>query len=87
MPERWTTDNPNAIIDKRTFLTFSTGPYNCIGQKLAIMEMRSLVANLVRSFEITFAEGEDGSTIENKSQDCFTMTVGKLDVKLTPRRV
>ncbi|USP73086.1 uncharacterized protein yc1106_00360 [Curvularia clavata] len=87
MPERWTTENPNAIIDKRTFLTFITGAYNCIGQKLAITEMRSIVANLVRSFEITFADGEDGSTIENKSQDCFTVTVGKLDVNLTPRRV
>ena len=86
MPERWTAENPNAIIDKRTFLTFMTGAYNCIGQKLAILEMRSLVANLVRSFEITFADGEDGSTIENKSRDCFTMTVGKLDVKLKPRR-
>lgn len=58
---------------------------NCIGQKLAMMELRSVTANLVRSFEITFADGENGSTIENKSRDCFTMTVGKLDVRLKPR--
>jgi hypothetical protein len=49
------------------------------------MELRSVTANLVRSFEITFADGENGSTIENKSRDCFTMTVGKLDVRIKPR--
>jgi hypothetical protein len=36
-------------------------------------------------FEISFADGEDGSTIEYKSQDCFTTNAAKLDVKLTPR--
>jgi cytochrome P450 len=85
MPERWTDERPSANIEKRAFLPFLTGPYNCIGQKLAMMELRSVTANLIRSFEITFAEGENGSTIENKSQDCFTMNVGKLDVRLTPR--
>jgi cytochrome P450 len=85
MPERWTDERPNAILDKRAFLPFLTGPYNCVGQRLAMMEMRSVTANLIRSFEIDFAEGEDGSTIENRSRDCFTMNVGKLDVKLLPR--
>ncbi|KAI4664778.1 uncharacterized protein J4E79_003076 [Alternaria viburni] len=85
MPERWTGERLGAIIDKRAYLPFSIGPYNCIGQKLAMMELRSVTANLVRSFEISFAEGEDGSTIENKTRDCFTIIVGKLDVKLTPR--
>ncbi|EMD97546.1 hypothetical protein COCC4DRAFT_203974 [Bipolaris maydis ATCC 48331] len=86
MPERWTSENPNAIIDKRSFMTFLSGPYSCIGQKLAMIEMRSVVANLVRSFEITFADGEDGSAIASRSRDCFTMKVGDLDVKLTPRQ-
>lgn len=85
LPERWTGERPGAIIDKRAYLPFLTGPYNCIGQKLAMMELRSVTANLVRSFEIAFADAEDGYTIENKSRDCFTMNVGKLDVKLTPR--
>jgi cytochrome P450 len=85
LPERWTGERPRAIIDKRAYLPFLTGPYNCIGQKLAMMELRSVTANLVRSFEIAFADAEDGNTIENKSRDCFTMNVGKLDVKLIPR--
>ncbi|KAL1654432.1 hypothetical protein SLS61_003033 [Didymella pomorum] len=85
MPERWTDEQPEAIIDKRAFMPFSTGVYNCVGQKLAMMELRSITANLVRAFDITFAEGEDGSAVEKKSRDCFTTNVGKLDVRLKPR--
>ncbi|KAF1844083.1 cytochrome P450 [Cucurbitaria berberidis CBS 394.84] len=85
MPERWTGEQPDAVIEKRAFMPFNTGVYNCVGQKLAMMELRSVTANLIRLFEMSFAEGEDGSTIEKKTRDCFTTNVGKLDVKLTPR--
>lgn len=85
MPERWTDERPEAIIDKRAFMPFSTGVYNCVGQKLAIMESRSVTANLIKLFEISFAEGEDGKEILEKSRDCFTTNMGKLDVRLKPR--
>jgi cytochrome P450 len=84
MPERWTDEQPDAVIDKRAFMPFGTGVYNCVGQKLAMMELRSVTANLLRAFEISFAEGEDGSAIE-KSRDNFTISVGKLDVRLKQR--
>ncbi|UPX19180.1 Tryprostatin B 6-hydroxylase [Ascochyta rabiei] len=87
LPERWTDEQPDAVIDKRAFLPFSTGVYNCVGQKLALMELRSVTANLVREFEFGFAEGEDGSAVEKNGRDCFTHNTGKLDVKLTPRYV
>ncbi|KAF2129891.1 cytochrome P450 [Dothidotthia symphoricarpi CBS 119687] len=85
MPERWTDEKPEAIMDKRAFMPFGTGVYSCVGQKLAMAELRSVVANWMRLFEMEFAEGEDGSTIVNESRDCFTTNVGKVDVKLTPR--
>ncbi|KAJ4350988.1 hypothetical protein N0V95_004222 [Ascochyta clinopodiicola] len=85
LPERWTDEQPEAVIDKRAFLPFSTGVYNCVGQKLALMELRSVTANLVRGFEIAFAEGEDGTAVERNGRDCFTHNTGKLDVRLTPR--
>ncbi|KZM25023.1 heme binding [Ascochyta rabiei] len=87
LPERWTDEQPDAVIDKRAFLPFSTGVYNCVGQKLALMELRSVTANLVREFEFGFAEGEDGSAVEKNGRDCFTHNTGKLDVRLTPRYV
>lgn len=85
MPERWTNEQPGAIIDKRAYMPFSFGPYSCVGQKLAIIELRSVTANLIRMFDVSFADGEDGSTMDNKSRDCFTTNVGKLDVKLSAR--
>jgi cytochrome P450 len=85
MPERWTDEAPECIIDKRAYMPFSTGPYNCVGQKLAIMELRSVTANLVRLFDMRFAEGENGRSVESETQDCFTLVVGSLDVELTRR--
>jgi cytochrome P450 len=85
LPERWTDEQPEKVIDKRAFMPFSTGVYNCVGQKLAMLELRSVTANLMRLFEIGFAEGEDGREILEKSRDCFTTNVGKLDVRLRAR--
>ncbi|KAF2734670.1 cytochrome P450 [Polyplosphaeria fusca] len=85
MPERWTDEKPEYIQDKRAFMPFSAGIYNCVGQKLSIMEMRVIVANLTRSFDVKFADGETGAACEKETRDCFTLNVGKLDVKLTPR--
>ncbi|KAF2466583.1 cytochrome P450 [Lindgomyces ingoldianus] len=86
MPERWTDEASSThLLDKRAFMPFITGPYNCIGQKLAMMEMKSVTANLVRAFEMRFADGENGESVEQDTKDVFTLNVGKLDVKLTLR--
>jgi cytochrome P450 len=84
-PERWTDEAPELIKDKRAFMPFSTGVYNCVGQKLAMMEMRTVTANLVRRFEISFVGKDRGESVVNETRDCFTLNVGPLDVKLTPR--
>jgi len=84
MPERWTDEAPEYIQDRRAFMSFSAGVYNCVGQKLAVMEMTTVVANLVRSFEIEL-RGDLGEALIKKSRDSFTLTVGALDVRLTPR--
>lgn len=84
MPERWTDEKPDYVVDKRALLAFSAGPYNCVGQKLAVMEMKCVIGNLVRHFEMRFADGEDGGRVEKETRDCFTLNVGQLDVKLTP---
>jgi cytochrome P450 len=86
IPERWTNEAPELIRDKRAFIPFSTGAYNCIGQKLAMMEMRTVTANLVRLFEISFAGTDAGESVVKQSRDCFTLNVGPLDVKLTSRK-
>ena len=90
-PERWTQSKTKSsaarpyTADRLAFTPFGIGPYNCAGQKLAMMEMRTVTANMVRRFEIQFADGEDGSAMEKETADCFTLCVGTLDVTLTAR--
>jgi len=88
MPERWLDEHQAEYIrDKRAFMPFSTGTYKCIGNNIAMMEMRVVTANLVRRFDISPAPGEDYSDIENKTKDTFTLTMGKFDVVMTSRKL
>lgn len=34
-------------------MIFSAGPRNCIGQKFAVLEMKSMVSKVLRNFEIS----------------------------------
>lgn len=70
------------------FVPFSFGPANCVGMRLAMLEMRIVVALLVRNFDFAPAPGvgrEDLDKYEGTIEDWFAASVGQLNVKLTPR--
>lgn len=46
-----------------TIFNFSAGSRNCIGQKFAILEMKSLITKLVRHFEISVDPSYGGPLI------------------------
>ncbi|KAI8115386.1 Cytochrome P450 4d2 [Lucilia cuprina] len=50
IPERFSAENIEKI-HPFAFLPFSWGPRNCIGQKFAILEIKSIVSCLLRHFE------------------------------------
>ena len=84
LPERWTTQ-PEKVKHKDAFAPFSVGPFGCIGKNLALMELRTLVTRLIKSFDVEFAPGEDGSKVLTKTKDHFTVDVGDLELVFKPR--
>ncbi|KAL4806737.1 cytochrome P450 [Aspergillus unguis] len=84
IPERWYS-RPDLVKNKNAFAPFSLGPFNCIGRPLALMNLRTTIAQLIMEFDIALAPGEDGKRFLDDSQDNFVYYFGKLDVVFTPR--
>ncbi|KAI1485026.1 cytochrome P450 monooxygenase-like protein [Biscogniauxia mediterranea] len=85
-PERWTPDGSRELIlKKEAWFPFSTGKFACIGQQLALNEIRTIVAKMVLEFDIVFAEGETGRALLEDSQDIFTMVMAKLNLRFIKR--
>ncbi|XP_065365615.1 probable cytochrome P450 4d14 [Calliphora vicina] len=51
LPERFASVNGEKI-NPYTFLPFSAGPRNCMGQKFAMLEMKSIVSCILRHYEL-----------------------------------
>ncbi|KAL7907218.1 cytochrome P450 [Trichoderma velutinum] len=86
VPERWY-QFPDMIKDKDAFAPFSAGPYGCIGKRLALNDIRQMVARLVWTFDIAFAPGEDGASFERDAIDAFMITYGELRLTLKPKDI
>ncbi|KAH9208989.1 cytochrome P450 [Leptodontidium sp. 2 PMI_412] len=84
IPERWST-KPELIINKSAYAPFSIGRYGCIGKNLALMELRTVTALLVSKFDVSFAPGEDGNTLLEKSEDYFTIGLKELMLQFKAR--
>lgn len=59
-PERFLEKAQGGMGNAYTFIPFSAGPRNCIGQKFAMLEMKSVVSKILQHFEISI----DGSNSE-----------------------
>ena len=64
---------------------YHTGPMGCIGKPLALMELRCVLAKLITTFDVKFAPGDDGTDLDAKSRDHFTLEPGPLNLCFTAR--
>jgi cytochrome P450 family 628 len=62
-----------------------TGPYNCVGKQLALLEARMVLAHTVWNYEMEFAPGENGSRIINETIDIVILKAGQLDLVFRKR--
>ncbi|KIW07631.1 uncharacterized protein PV09_01577 [Verruconis gallopava] len=85
IPERWYS-RPELVKKKEAFFPFSLGPMGCIGKPLALMELRIVMAKLLLAFDVSYAPGETGKDLIEKSRDHFTIETGPLHLVFTPRK-
>jgi cytochrome P450 len=87
MPERWLAgdDDPTFVVNQNAFIPFSTGPANCIGKNVAMLEMRMVLAYAIQTFKISFVEGYNPARWEAELRDHFVFEKGSLPVVITTR--
>lgn len=54
-PERFLSERSMEKQNSFTYIPFSAGPRNCIGQKFALYEIKSIVSKILRNFELVLA--------------------------------
>lgn len=86
VPERWTDEKPDWIINKAAYFPFVGGAYSCVGKGLAYIELRVVVAMLFGRFDVRLADGEDGRRFREETRDTFVANLGELEVVFSERR-
>ncbi|UYV62128.1 CYP4V2 [Cordylochernes scorpioides] len=82
-PERFRPGSPQLLSRHPfAFIPFSAGPRNCIGQKLAMLEQKTLVATIVKHFDI---ESRDHFDTLLPCLDVVLSTVQPLMLRFKPR--
>ncbi|TFK52869.1 cytochrome P450 [Heliocybe sulcata] len=88
IPQRWSSE-PELALRKDAFNPFSTGTFACVGKQLAMLELRTVVYMMVKSFDMSLADPVKGAiafTQEPGHRDCFTMDTPSLPVLLRRRQ-
>ncbi|KAJ3214979.1 hypothetical protein HDU67_000996 [Dinochytrium kinnereticum] len=62
-PWRWSEDS-TLYMDRRIYIPFSMGPRNCVGMKMALLEIRLVLVRTLQRYRIEYAgEGPPASTL------------------------
>ncbi|OQE44781.1 hypothetical protein PENCOP_c002G03928 [Penicillium coprophilum] len=79
LPERWDSQ-PELVKDPAAYIPFNAGPYACVGKQLGLMELRSVTAEILTRFDVSFAPGQTASAFLDGKQDTFTLATASLRV-------
>lgn len=70
-PERWLQPEKEERFNKAAFTPFSFGKTSCVGKVLAYMELRLVIANLVRRFDFVPTDKYDARKFQDGLVDAF----------------
>lgn len=60
IPERFINERSYETHNPFSYVPFSAGPRNCIGQRFAMYEMKSIVSKILRNFEVQITKESEG---------------------------
>lgn len=60
-PERFLEERSMDIKNPFAYIPFSAGPRNCIGQKFAVYEIKSIISKILRNFDVRLTEDSERS--------------------------
>ncbi|XP_037914477.1 cytochrome P450 4d2-like [Hermetia illucens] len=80
-PERFFTEKFSEKATAYSYIPFSAGPRNCIGQKFAMLEMKCTVSKILRYFEL-LPMGEEPKTTAN----LVTRSTNGINLGIRPRK-
>lgn len=83
IPERFAAGGAFNESKSFAYIPFSAGPRNCIGQKYAMFETKSLLAKVMRNFHVSLAE--DSLKEPVLSAAIILSPAQKINFYLTPR--
>ena len=59
MPERWADNDQDALKLSEMFIPFSTGRRACVGQSLALLELKLVLATLLHNYDFQLVSDID----------------------------
>lgn len=83
-PERFSDENKR-LIQPSTYLPFGLGPRNCIGSRLALMETKAIIFNVLSRFSIVRSENTQDPLQVQKNVLLALQSEKGLFVRFNPR--
>lgn len=72
-------------VSSNECLTYRTGPYACVGKRLALIEIRRVVAEVLTRYDVRAAPFLNKEAFVDGKQDTFTLVSAPLPLIFTPR--
>uniref|UniRef100_A0A0C4DIE3 Cytochrome P450 n=1 Tax=Fusarium oxysporum (strain Fo5176) TaxID=660025 RepID=A0A0C4DIE3_FUSOF len=76
---------PGNTIVQVPMHTVQRGRYSCVGKQLGLMEVRYVIAHIVRAFDVRLGEGQTQEGFLKSKMDTFTLATPNLHLVFTPR--